>query len=426
MNDQRYDTLIIGAGSAGLAAGRMLHDAGQNILILEARDRIGGRIWTDETFTDFPLELGAEFIHGENVVTHNLLRQAGLNTIPVNRMGKLRWAIYRLPALPLDAIPAQLRATIVGLQTHYQLLARQSPDPDLSLGDYLRGRGWDDEALKIADVLLAQTCCAPLDSLSCADLIREMKVDHAGQQEFRIREGYSALLKWYSRDLPIQLKTAARDIKWDQNGVTVITTTEDYRARRCILAVPVSILTLRIIRFDPPLQQDKQEAIAAFKTEPATKLIYRFPQPFWDPELTYMAHPGLATRWWTPGYGRGGAAVIACFVTAQPARILDELPEEQALTWGLTELNSLLEMRENDLRKACLEARRVSWAKDAYARGGYAHVTPGHARIRPVLARPEGNVLFFAGEATAYDSNPQTVHGALESGWRAAQECLGV
>lgn len=424
MTEHVYDTLIIGAGAAGLAAGRMLHDAGQDILILEARDRIGGRIWTDESFTDFPLELGAEFIHGEKAATHDLLRQAGLNTIPVDRYGKLRWAIYRLPALPLDSIPPQLRATIVGLQTHYQLLVKQSPDPDVSLAEYLRGRGWDEDALKIADVLLAQTCCAPLDSLSCADLIREMKADHAGKQEFRIREGYDALLRWYSRDLPIQMKVAARDIKWDQNGVTVITTTDDFRARRCILAVPVSILTLRIIRFEPVLPKDKTEAIAAFKTEPATKLIYRFPQPFWDAELTYMAHPGLATRWWTPGYGRDGAAVISCYVTAQQARILDELPEEQALTWGLTELNNLLEVRETDLRKACLEARRISWGKDAYARGGYAHVSPGQARIRPLLARPEGNVLFFAGEATAYDSNPQTVHGALESGWRAAGECM--
>lgn len=424
MTEHVYDTLIIGAGAAGLAAGRMLHDAGQDILILEARDRTGGRIWTDESFTDFPLELGAEFIHGENAATHDLLRQAGLNTIPVDRHGKLRWAIYRLPAIPLEAVPPSLRATIVGLQTHYQLLVKQAPDPDISLAEYLRGRGWDEEALKIADVLLAQTCCAPLDSLSCADLIREMKADHAGKQEFRIREGYDALLKWYSRDLPIQFKVAARDIKWDQQSVTVITTTEDFKARRCIIAVPVSILTLRIIRFEPELPKDKAEAIAAFKTEPATKLIYRFPQPFWDAELTYMAHPGLATRWWTPGYGRDGAAVISCYVTAQQARILDEQPEEQALTWGLTELNNLLEIRETDLRKACLEARRISWGKDAYARGGYAHVSPGQAHIRPLLARPEGNVLFFAGEATAYDSNPQTVHGALESGWRAARECM--
>jgi monoamine oxidase len=424
MSESFYDTLVIGAGAAGLAAGRTLHDAGRNILILEARDRIGGRIWTDESFADFPLELGAEFIHGEKAATHDLLRQAGLDTIPVDRMGKLRWAIYRMPALAIDSLPTQLRATIVGLQTHYQRLPAQPPDPDISLADYLQGRGWDEEALKVADVLLAQTCCAPLDALSCADLIREMKADHAGKHEFRIRQGYSALLKWYSRDLPIQFKTSVRDIKWNKDGVTVITTGEIFRAPRCIITVPVSILTLRIIRFDPVLSKDKQDAIAAFKTEPATKLIYRFPQPFWDSDLTYMAHPGLATRWWTPGYGREGAAVICCYVTAQQARILDELPEEQALTWGLTELNGLLEMRETDLRKACLEARRVSWGKDAYARGGYAHVTPGMAHIRPILARPEGNVLFFAGEATAYDTNPQTVHGALESGWRAARESM--
>jgi monoamine oxidase len=85
--------LIIGAGAAGLAAGRALHEAGCDALILEARERIGGRIHTDYQFADFPVELGAEFIHGERTVTHDLVRQAGLSVIPVERLGNLWWAI---------------------------------------------------------------------------------------------------------------------------------------------------------------------------------------------------------------------------------------------------------------------------------------------------------------------------------------------
>ncbi|MBL8116168.1 MAG: FAD-dependent oxidoreductase [Anaerolineae bacterium] len=423
MSTKPYDTLVIGAGAAGLAAARKLHDSGQRILILEARDRIGGRIWTDDKFTDFPIELGAEFIHGENAATIDLVHAAGLTTIPVDRYGKLRWAPVSLPAVPLAELPAELRATITGLFMHYRALPQHDPLPDISLAQYLRGKGWDEEALKIADVLLAQTCCATLEDLSCADLIREMRADHAGKEEFRIREGYGALLKWYSRDLPIQLNTLVRDIHWDENSVTVITANETLRARRCIITVPVSILARGTIRFIPDLPEDKHDAIHAFRTEPATKLIYRFREPFWDAETTFICHNGLATRWWTPGYGRDGAAVIGCFVTADKARILDEQDENRALTWGLTELNWLLDARDTDLRKASIGARRVSWAFDAYARGGYAHLPPGKASARPILARPEGGVLFFAGEATAHDSNPQTVHGALESGWRAAAEC---
>ncbi len=423
MTENSYDVIIIGAGAAGLAAGRKLHDAGKKILIIEARDRIGGRIHTSYEFADFPIELGAEFIHGENAVTHELVKEAGLHVIPVDRYGNLRWAQYSRPAIKLADMPTDLRATITGLFIHYRNLPDHAPLPDVSLAQYLRERGWNEEALKIADVLLAQTCCATLENLSCADLIREMRADHAGKQEFRIQEGYGELLKWYSRELPIQLNTSVRDVVWGSQGITVVTTRDDYFAKRCIVTVPVSILARGSLRFNPPLSSEKQQAITAFHTEPATKLIYRFHEPVWDADLTFMAHTGLASRWWTPGYGRDGASVIACFATAEKAQILDEQEENRALAWGLTELNWLLGTGERDLRKAAIDSRRVSWGFDAYARGGYAHVPPGAASARVALAKPEEDLLFFAGEATAYNTNPQTVHGAIESGWRAAKEC---
>jgi monoamine oxidase len=90
----------------------------------------------------------------------------------------------------------------------------------------------------------------------------------------------------------------------------------------------------------------------------------------------------------------------------------------------LNELAVLLGKSVDELRSACIQSQRVAWMVDPYALGGYAHIPPGSADARPILAQPVGDVLFFAGEATAYDTNPQTVHGALESGWRAARECL--
>ncbi len=104
-----YDTIILGAGAAGLAAGRVLHDAGQKIIILEARDRIGGRIWTDENFANFPVELGAEFIHGENASTHDLAKAAGIATIPAPRMANLWYSDGTAPAVPVACLPAETR-----------------------------------------------------------------------------------------------------------------------------------------------------------------------------------------------------------------------------------------------------------------------------------------------------------------------------
>lgn len=416
------DVLIVGAGAAGLAAARLLKDSGCAALILEARTRIGGRIHTDTQFADFPIELGAEFIHGDNAITHDLVMRAGLTTIPVARMNNLWWAAPEHQALPRAQLPPALRDTITDLLSDYARLKDAELPVDLSLADYLHG--WSDEALEMADVLLAQTCCAALESLSCHDLIREMQRDHAGHSEARIREGYAALLDWYSRDLSIRFNTPVEEIRWNAEGVTVLASNEAFRARACLITVPISILQKGFIRFDPPLSEDRHKAIAAFQMESATKLIYRFREQLWPDDLTYMAHGGVTARWWTPGYQRHGMPVLCTYITARRAADADACSPESILSTGLNELSSLLQIPLKEVHDQCVDACRVSWAMERYTLGGYAHLSPGSADARPALAAPEGRVLFFAGEATAFDTNPQTVHGALESGWRASRECL--
>jgi monoamine oxidase len=114
--------------------------------------------------------------------------------------------------------------------------------------------------------------------------------------------------------------------------------------------------------------------------------------------------------------------VAASYITAGRAEQIDAMAEAEALRLGMAELGQLL--GRDDLAGRCVMARRISWATDPYALGGYASIPPGAAQARVDLAAPEGGTLFFAGEATAYDTNPQTVHGAFESGLRAAEEIL--
>ena len=119
-----YDTLIIGAGMAGLSSARKLSKAGQKVAILEAKPRIGGRTWTHSQFAEFPVELGAEFIHGENAITHQLLQEASLSTIPVDRYGKLCWGNPQ--ALDFEHMPDDLRNTLKGLLESYHQLEHQT------------------------------------------------------------------------------------------------------------------------------------------------------------------------------------------------------------------------------------------------------------------------------------------------------------
>jgi len=423
MNATTWDVIIIGAGASGLAAARLLQDAGRSVCVLEARNRIGGRIWTVDDFATFPIEFGAEFIHGEQAATHKLLSSAGLQTIEVDRKSGLFWSDGGSAVICSQSVyeTCFLIDKLFNAQRHLQ--DQPVKHHDRSLAEYLRGMGFDQRALDIADVLLAQTCCASIETLSCADLIREMNVDHAGAREFRIREGYGLLLDWLAQDIPLTLETVAHSVTWNSDSVRVQTEDREFEAARCIVTLPPALLQRNVIRFEPQLSARKQYAIAAMRTEAATKLLYRFDQQFWDGSMTYLAHTGTIARWWTPAYGRDdGQPVISAYVTAGRARYVDTLSEHDALALGLRELEGLLGLR--NLEPHLIAARRIAWAHDPYARGGYVHIPPGAANARLSLAAPEGGILFFAGEATAYDSNPQTVHGALESGWRAARECM--
>lgn len=413
--------IVIGAGAAGLAAARRLHEAGAAVTVLEARQRIGGRIHTDHSFAPTPIELGAELIHGEGAVTHQLLQAAGLTVAEVDRYGGLRWSAGG-PAQPLAALPAPLRELIQELYAAYHGLAELDVSADRSLADELRARGLGPDELAIADVLLAQTCCASIEQLSCADLARELRADHAGRLEFRPIGGYGPLIAWLARDLSLVLGAPAQVVRHGPRGVTVEAGGRTYSAERCIIALPVSVLAAGSIRFDPPLSPTKQDAIAAFATEPATKLFFRFDRVRWDAGLAYMAHSGLFARWWTPAHHRPDVPLLCCYVTAERARTVDALSDAELLDQALAELARLL--GEPGIAAGCVAWRRAAWATDPFALGGYAHLPPGSAAARPVLAAPEGERLFFAGEATAYDTNPQTVHGAIESGWRAAAEAL--
>lgn len=436
-----FDTLIVGAGAAGIAAARKLREAGQQVAILEARNRIGGRIQTDFDFAPFPIELGAEFIHGEKAVTQALVTAAGLTTIPTPRYATLRWSDGGI-ALPLDRLSPARSTSLHTIKDAYNSLYELTLPADLSLADYLRAQGFDETAIQLADVRLAQTCCASIETLSCADLQREMQVDHAGLEEFKIREGYLPLLQSMAEGIDIRLNTAVKTIRWSKKGVEILAESSGisrrdtegtekqspvsslqspFTAKRCIVTLPVGVLQAGQVQFDPPLSATKQQAIQALRMEPATKLIYRFDRQLWDDELLFFCHTGLVARWWIAGYGRAESTVAAAFVTADRARQIDAMSEAAALQAGLDELAQLLGVP--DLANHLLAAKRQSWATDQWALGGYAHVPPGAADARAALARPEEDVLFFAGEATAYETNPQTVHGAIESGWRAAQEC---
>jgi monoamine oxidase len=420
------NTIVIGAGAAGLAAGSALQAAGQQVTLLEARNQIGGRVWTDRSFVEQPIENGAEFIHGDRAITWQWVQALSASTVKIAKytsyayehQGRLyryqqalQWAGFeQVPFLEDRVAQASLEAG------------------DRCLADWLAELNLAPSAQCVVGRLLANSHLTEPANLSLADLAHEAKVHQAGQGNFRVLGGYDRLLAALAAGLPIQLNTAVQAIDWQQTPVKVVAVnpqrqTIELTADQVVITVPLSLLQQQAIAFTPPLPQSKVQAIQSLSMGAAIKLQLAFSQPFWQPDLSLFVGLGAIPVWWAPGYQRPGfPPVLTAFVGGQSALALNAVSEAEALEVGLSDLCRLF--GNHAPRQRFDKGRRISWLDDPWARGGYSFVTPGAFGSRHVLAQPLANRLFFAGEATVTDSNPATVHGAIETGQRAAREIL--
>ncbi len=418
--------LVIGAGAAGLAAGSTLQAAGQQVTILEARNRIGGRVWTDRSLIGQPLENGAEFIHGDRAITWEWVKAISASAVKIskytsyayeskgqlyNYQQALQWAGFeQIPHLEDWVAQAEIGTG------------------DRSLSDWLSELDMPAAVQRLAGRLLANSHLTEPENLSLADLAHEAKVHQAGKGNFRVQGGYDRLLAALAEGLSVQLGTAVQSIDWRQTPVQVgavnsLGQTLELTADQVVITVPLSLLQQQAIAFMPALPAPKMEAIQSLSMGPAVKLQLVFSQPFWQSEISLFVGLGAIPVWWVPGYQRSGfPPVLTAFVGGQSALALNAVSEAEAIEMGLNDLCRLF--GSNVPRQQLRQARRISWLDDPWARGGYSFVTPGNFGARHLLAQPLKNRLFFAGEATVTDSNPATVHGAIATGRRAAYEIL--
>jgi monoamine oxidase len=411
----RRNTVVIGAGAAGLAAARALRDRGRAVVVLEARDRIGGRVWTDYRFGPAPVERGAEFIHGTRVATWEWLRRAGLTSIAAPPWAGRRIALGggRLAGTWLLALRPDLRRLP---RIGRELAGHQGPD--CSLAEWTAARQLSPLARHILDVRLAHASCATPEELSVAALADEERHGSADSANFRVAEGYDRLLAAIGTGLEIRLGTPALLVRWDQGGAEIVTARETFAARHVVVTLPLAVLKAGAVRFDPALPPEKWQAIEGLAMAPALKLLMRFDAPFWDRDMTFLTAHDPAPVWWTV---RRGLPLLTAFLTGPRAARMAALGDAGAAEAGLGVLEELFGAAPRRLLAAY---ELVDWGADPWALGGYSSTPPGAHWLRAALAAPCG-ALHFAGEATVTGDNPATVHGALGSGARAAEEIAG-
>jgi monoamine oxidase len=449
-----YDVIIIGAGAAGLAAATELAPSGLKVLALEARDRIGGRVWTrNEAGLPPPVELGPEFIHGQPPVTFALMRRAGIAAVdaPIVRTA---FRNGRLTPRTNDAADEVRRF----LRKHAAALARK----DTSFDAFLTraAKELSDEAVVFAR-MRAQGYEAAEPSRLSARAIAEEWGSEGPPNEGHLRPagGYGALLDSLAGALgdsvQLRLRSAVRAVRWKRGAVEVEATStsrqpraggrqtgNEKRARRnerfvvtaprAIITLPLGVLQARpgtrgAVRFSPALAS-KRRALKGLVAGTVIKVPMLFRAAFWE-ELEGGRYRGYS-------FFHAPEAAFPTFWTAAPDRspLLNAWaggPKALRLTGKSTReivgqaVRSLESIFGHPGVERLLQAAWVhDWQKDPYARGAYSYVAVGGHGAREALAAPLGKTLYFAGEATDFEGEPATVAGALQSGLRAARQVL--
>jgi monoamine oxidase len=414
------DVIIVGAGAAGLMAARELRRAGKDILILESSPRAGGRVMTiSETNAGIPIELGAEFIHGDAPETTKLLDEARLVTVPV--LGEH----YRSDHGELSdqgAVWKRMSKVFSYMNPHRKT--------DRSFQDFLDerpgGRSLANQR-ELARGFVQGFNGADPSLISEKSLAEQGDPTEGAAEARRIINGYGALIEYLMRDLSelIRSSVTATRLARNDSGVTVFDEHgKEHVARAAIVTVPLPMLQNEKILFEPAIPALRNAARQLVMGHVARVSVI-VKERFWErkaADLSFIHAPERAFNvWWTQNPLR--APVIVGWSGGPPA--LELMRSGTAEDVALAELARAFGTKRTRIDDLVDSIHLYDWSHDPHIRGAYSYTGVGGHQAARILARSFNDVIFFAGEAT--DSGTSgTVEGALASGRRAAKKVLEV
>ncbi|MEM6281165.1 MAG: NAD(P)/FAD-dependent oxidoreductase [Chloroflexota bacterium] len=407
-----YDTIVIGAGMSGLAAASEIYKSNKNIIVLEARDRIGGRLSSERLPDGVLYERGGELIHGTKNQMYALVNELG---IEIRELKKAKTDLGAIESIQLFFVALLLRFGWY-------------PQPHIneSVTDYVNRLRFLPNSLK-ASIDHASKDFENLDRISAlltVDRIRRqiMEGEMYGEHDFIIEAGYGTLLTHLAKELPISFNHVVTKVNWQGEQVVVETTQGSFSAQKVVLTLPVPIL--KKMHFEPQLPQEKQAALSAHVTGDIIKLLVPVPKKAFKTELEEgeIADAKLVLMWWRrnlPGGGPDDRQMLVGWITGPRARdYVNQLPDD-ALNTALSELSAIVDIDLVNRDDIIVQ----NWTEDEFSAGTYCYIKPGYG-LHTVddLAKPLGSKLYFAGTATSSPTSTGSAHGAYESGLRVAKE----
>jgi monoamine oxidase len=417
--------IVIGAGAAGLAAARSLSKRGKQVIVLEARNRIGGRIFTstDCGFSQ-AVENGAEFIHGDLPLTQRLAKEAGVRYREGD--GK-QWNVEngkKEKGEFFDAGWDELIKTLKKL------------DHDMSIGEFLDSSFGDKkyQSLRESVTRFVQGFDAADPYKASAFALRTEWTETDATTGYHLVGGYSLLMEHMFNqcklaDVEFHFSAVVKEIYWQKDKVTVITGGDErFDGEKVVITIPPAVLRTGVIRFFPEMPE-QQQAIRKIETGGVIKFLVEFTEPVWEkghskefrefPDAYFIFSDAYVPTWWTQDPSE--FPLLTGWLSG-PGTLSLKLSDEELLNEGIQSLSYIFDCPRDVVRSKIRAAKVVNWVNDPFAKGAYAYKTIETTEVIGLLSRPVEDTVYFAGEA--YYDGPEmgTVEAALATGEGVAKK----
>ncbi|MBL8098625.1 MAG: FAD-dependent oxidoreductase [Anaerolineales bacterium] len=412
-NDSHHaKVIVIGAGIAGLAAARTLADKNISVMILEARNRIGGRMWTDSSL-GVPLDLGASWIHG-------------VNGNPITELAK-RFNVKTVPTIDDNGVvfhadgTEMTSAEFIKLERLYESIydevqeIGEEVDEDMSLqqafDQAIAKRNLSPEELRGLNLYIQYETsldyAADPKNLSLWEW--DSDEEFSGQHVI-FPNGYNQITNGLAQGLDIRLNTEVKLIKYSQSGVEVETSNGTFTSEKVVVTIPLGVLKQADVKFEPSLPKSKQESINRINMGVLNKVYLKFPKIFWD-DVENISYVG-EWAYWLNYAAYNGEPILLAFHGGNKGWALEEFSDDEIVNSAMQTLRFLY---GDDIPEP--ESYLITrWGKDKFSYGAYSHIPPfASGDDFDALFEPVDDILFFAGEATSRKYFA-TVHGAYLSG----------
>ena len=406
--DINYDgkVIIIGAGAAGLYAAYILKSKGIDFQILEASSKYGGRLGKLTGFANFPIDTGAQWLHGKNSILGDLITKSN-TTITLDDSETKYWFNNQL----VNSLPQNTD------------IFEGDNLPDISYKDYALQKGLGNEYKYIVENIAGDQGAAA-SRLSVFGNNQDEENWISGDDDFKFQETFFDLFdKQIASEVKdkILLNTIVSKIDYSQSEI-IITASNNrlFNADKVIITVPIPILKSGDIQFIPALQNEKTNAFSKIGMDAGMKVFLKFSNKFFDQNIIGGA---ICAAYADDSIGKAQSDnILLAFIMGDQAAYLTALANDTAITNAL--LQELDLMYNGQATTSFIASHVENWTTNPFVKGAYSYSTVGMGDARKIATQAISKKLYFAGEAMNTNGHHQTVHGAVETGYREVMNIL--